>query len=72
LEARGYITRRHEPGNRRKLHVYLTPKGAALKDELVPLAVEVNKIAVEGIPDEHLTILREALLKMIGNLAEDT
>ena len=71
LEERGYITRRHEPGNRRKLHVFLTPEGAALRDELVPLANEVNKIAVKGIPDEHLKILREAMLKMICNLAED-
>jgi DNA-binding MarR family transcriptional regulator len=71
LEERGYITRRHEPGNRRKLHVFLTPEGAALRDELVPLANEVNKIAVKGIPDEHLKILREAMLKMIGNLAQD-
>jgi DNA-binding MarR family transcriptional regulator len=71
LEERGYITRRHEPGNRRKLHVFLTEEGAALRDELVPLAIEVNRIAVKGIPDEHLTIVREAMLKMIGNLAED-
>jgi DNA-binding MarR family transcriptional regulator len=71
LEERGYITRRHEEGNRRKLHVFLTEKGAALRDELVPLAIEVNRIAVKDISDEHLTIVREVMLKMIGNLADD-
>ena len=70
LILRGYITRRHNPGNRRKFYVYLTPEGAALRDVLVPLAEEVNRIAVEGIPPEHLGILRETLLAMIANLAE--
>ena len=71
LEARGLITRRHHADNRRKMYVYLTPAGAALRDELVPLAEEVNRIAVAGVPPEHLAILRETLLKMIENLARD-
>lgn len=70
LIAKGYITRRHNPGNRRKFYVYLTPEGAALRDALVPLAEEVNRIAVAGIPPGHLRILRETLLKMIANLAD--
>ncbi|MEX2454265.1 MAG: MarR family transcriptional regulator [Rhodospirillaceae bacterium] len=71
LEERGYITRRHHPGNRRKMHVYLTREGRALRDQLVPLAEEVNRIAVRGIPPEHIAILRETLLKMIENLTND-
>lgn len=71
LEARGFITRRHEPGNRRKLYVYLTAEGAALRNELEPLAVEVNRIAVEGISEEHLAIARNTTLAIIRNLAED-
>lgn len=71
LEERGLITRRHHAGNRRKLYVYLTEAGAALRDELVPLAEEVNSIAVDGIPLEHIAIMREALLRMIANLAAD-
>ena len=34
LIAKGYITRRHNPGNKRKFYVYLTPEGAALRDVL--------------------------------------
>ena len=71
LIAKGYITRRHNPGNKRKFYVYLTPEGAALRDVLVPLAEEVNRIAVDGVPPEHLGILRETLLKMIANLADE-
>ena len=72
LMSKGYITRRHNPGNNRKFYVYLTSDGAALRDTLVPLAEEVNRIAVAGIPPEHLGILRGTLLKMIANLADDS
>tara|TARA_R110000787_G_scaffold143269_4_gene256898 strand:- start:196 stop:717 length:522 start_codon:yes stop_codon:yes gene_type:complete len=71
LEARGFITRRHEPGNKRKLHVYITPEGAALQDVLVPLAEEVNRIAIEGIDPNNLKIMRDTLLALIENLAKD-
>jgi len=71
LMDRGYITRRHNPGNKRKFYVYLTPEGAALRDVLVPLAEEVNRIAVEGIPPENITLMRETLLQIIENLAAD-
>ena len=67
----GYITRRHNPGNKRKFYVYLTPEGAALRDVLVPLAEEVNRIAVQNISPEQIVIMRETLLKMIENLAAD-
>jgi len=71
LMDRGYITRRHNPGNKRKFYVYLTPEGASLRDVLVPLAEEVNRIAVEGIPPENITLMRETLLQIIENLAAD-
>ncbi len=71
LEERGLISRRHEPGNRRKLYVYLTDVGQALRDELVPLAEEVNRIAVEGVDPAHLDVVRDVLLTMIRNLAAD-
>ena len=65
----GYITRRHKPGNKRKFYVYLTPEGASLRDVLVPLAEEVNRVAVKNIPREQVVIMRTTLLKMIENLA---
>ena len=71
LMDRGYITRRHNPGNKRKFYVYLTPEGASLRDVLVPLAEEVNRIAVEGIPPENITLMRETLLQIIENLATE-
>lgn len=70
LINKGYISRQHNPGNKRKFYVYLTPEGAALRDVLVPLAEEVNRIAVQNIPPANIALMRETLLKMIENLAE--
>ena len=71
MEARGYIERRQLAGNRRKVHVFLTAKGRALKRRLVPLAEEVNRVAVEGVPAGNLAVTRRTLLKLIANLARD-
>ena len=71
LIDKGYITRRHNTGNKRKFYVYLTSEGAALRDILVPLAEKVNRVAVADIPPENINLTRETLLKMIENLAAE-
>ena len=71
LEALGYIVRRHRPDDKRKVYIFLTPKGRALKRKLVPLAEEVNQIAVQGVAMRDIVVMRKALLAMIGNLARD-
>src|SRR3954468_20288126 len=49
MELRGYIDRRQIKGDRKKVYVFLTRKGRALRGRLVPLAEEVNKVSVRGI-----------------------
>jgi len=71
MEKLGYVVRRQRPDNRKNVHVYLTPKGRALKSRLVPLAEEVNEIAVRGISAADVAATRRALLAMIENLARD-
>lgn len=71
LEKLGYVVRRKKAGNRKNSYVFLTPKGAALKAKLVPLAEQVNEIAIGGVPAEHVAITRQTLLTMIRNLARD-
>jgi DNA-binding MarR family transcriptional regulator len=71
MELRGYIARRQLPGNRRKVHIFLTAKGRALRRTLVPLAEEVNRIAVSGVPLGDTRATRRTLLTMLENLARD-
>lgn len=71
MEKLGYIARRRMPDSRRKVYVFLTPKGRVLKDKLVPLAEEVNRIAVSDVPREDIAATRQTLLAIIENLARD-
>jgi MarR family transcriptional regulator, organic hydroperoxide resistance regulator len=71
MEKLGYVRRERMPGNRKNVHVYLTPAGKALRRKLVPLAVEVNAVAVRGASAADVAATRRTLLVMIENLARD-
>ena len=71
MEKLGYVTREQRPDSRKKVYVCLTPKGRALKADLVPLAEDVNKVAVAGVSAEDIATTRRTLLVMIENLAHD-
>jgi MarR family transcriptional regulator, organic hydroperoxide resistance regulator len=71
MEGRGYIARRQLAGNRRKIHIFLTSRGRALRHKLVPLAEEVNRIAVRGVPARHIAATRRTLLAVLESLARD-
>ena len=71
MESRGYIARRQLAGNRRKVHIFLTGKGRALKRTLVPLAQEVNREALRGVPVDDRNATRRTLLAVLENLARD-
>jgi DNA-binding MarR family transcriptional regulator len=71
MERFGYVARRRKPGDRKKVYVFLTPTGRALKKKLVPLAEEVNHIAVDGLAKRDIAATRTVLLSIIENLAAD-
>ena len=70
MERLGYIRRRRGDDGK-KVHVFLTPKGRALKRSLVPLAERVNNIAVRGARAADIAATRAVLLAIIENLARD-
>jgi DNA-binding MarR family transcriptional regulator len=71
MERLGYIRRRKRGGDRKKVYVMLTPKGRRLRDRLVPLAENVNRIAVRGVRPADIAATRSVLLAIIENLARD-
>jgi DNA-binding MarR family transcriptional regulator len=71
MEDRGYIVRRQLAGNRRKVHIFLTHAGRALKSTLVPLAEAVNRVAVRGVASADITATRRTLMTVLVNLARD-
>jgi DNA-binding MarR family transcriptional regulator len=71
MEKLGYIRRERMPDNRKNVYVFLTPKAKALRPRLVPLAEEVNDVAVRGASAADVAATRRTLLVMIENLARD-
>lgn len=60
LEAAGYLTKTMDDGDRRLLKLTLTPKGAALLAEIVPLA-QAYQEAVRAILGPQYDALQSAL-----------
>lgn len=71
MEKLGYVYRVPSAEGGRKVHIFLTPSAKALKEKLVPKAVEVNEIAVRGVSEEDIAATRRTLLAVVRNLAED-
>jgi DNA-binding MarR family transcriptional regulator len=71
MEQLGYVVRKQFPGNRRKVFVFLTPRGRALRSKLLPLAEDVNVTAVAGVKASDLAATRRTLLAIVENLARD-
>lgn len=71
MAKRGYITRRRNPRSHKEIQIYLTPTGRALKRKLVPLAVEVNDVALRAVASADAAVTRRTLLAVIRNLGAD-
>ncbi|CAM5219266.1 hypothetical protein CDEF62S_05500 [Castellaniella defragrans] len=71
MESLGYIERRHLPGNRKNLHIFLTDAGRDLQHKLVPLAEEINLTSTRGLSDDEVATCRKVLLTIVVNMAND-
>jgi DNA-binding MarR family transcriptional regulator len=71
MERLGYVERRQSAANRKNVYIHLTRRGRALRERLVPMAEEVNQIAISGIAGADVVRTRATLLAIIENLARD-
>ena len=71
MEKLGYIKRRQTRDNKKNVYIHLTPKGRALKAKLMPRALDVNRIALDGVSAGNIAAARELLFTMIENLDEN-
>jgi DNA-binding MarR family transcriptional regulator len=71
LERSGFVTRQKSVEDRRKAHVFLTPEARALEAVLLPAVAEVNAIALAGLSEAEVAVLRKALSQVGRNLAAD-
>jgi len=71
LEKGGLVRRVPSKEDRRKVHVFLTPRGRRLKEKLLPFIAEVNAIASQGLKAGDVEELRRVLLSMSASLTRE-
>jgi DNA-binding MarR family transcriptional regulator len=68
MERRGFVERVRNTHDRRKVNIYLTPKGRALRNVLEPYAVELHNGALSGITKSDVATSLASLRRIIANL----
>ena len=71
MERRGLVERVRNPYDRRKVNIYLTPKGRGLREVLLPCAAEVSDLATRGVDPADLALAIDLLHRMIINLSDN-
>jgi DNA-binding MarR family transcriptional regulator len=64
------VRRRRSTADSREVVVELSRAGRALVDRLIPIARELERRAIAGLPARELAVARRALRRMHGNLAD--
>ncbi|NTJ43763.1 MarR family transcriptional regulator [Agrobacterium larrymoorei] len=68
LSKRKLVSRTRPEDNGRIVIVRLTQQGEALTERLMPIAVEVENIAIAGMTDSEVDAFKNALRQMRANL----
>jgi len=65
----GLVKRERRETNGREVIVGLSPQGVAVASEMIPIARELERAAVAGVPRKELETVKRTLETMHGNLA---
>lgn len=71
MESGGLVTRTRNSKDRRKINIFLTPHGEALKEILLPLAKEVVEDTLKGFSDQQRQSLFEMLSSIRTNMGDE-
>jgi DNA-binding MarR family transcriptional regulator len=71
MERKGFVRRVRNRVDRRIVNVFLTERGRALREQLLPLAADVNQMALLDLSGEELSRLRAILTKLGAALDAD-
>ena len=65
----GFVVRRPDPDDARKVRIVLTPRARRLQAKLVPYVAQVNELALQGGSEADRETVRRVLKQMADNLA---
>ncbi|CAO3374913.1 MarR family winged helix-turn-helix transcriptional regulator [Azospirillum argentinense] len=68
LERCDLVQRVRNSHDRRKVNIYLTPKGKALRADILPCALEIEDTATQGISAGDLALTVSVLRRVSANL----
>ncbi|TWA60688.1 DNA-binding MarR family transcriptional regulator [Azospirillum brasilense] len=68
LERCDLVQRVRNPHDRRKVNIYLTPKGKALRADILPCAEEIEESATQGVSLDDLALTVSVLRRVSANL----
>lgn len=71
MVQQGLVERVKDDSDRRKLCITLTDQGRALEYELMKYAIDINKVALDGIDPAEVAICASVLQRMSANLAAE-
>ena len=70
MEKRDLVVRVRSTQDRRKIHIHLTDRSRALREQLLGYAAHVINTATADFPSEELEALRTSLQKLKANLEQ--
>lgn len=70
LEKNGFIHRISDGEDKRRLNVYLTEEGKALKKKLIPIAIDYLKKCFKGLSQEEIGDLKRIHEHILKNFCE--
>lgn len=68
MESQGLVQRVRNRHDRRKMNIFLTDKGRALRNAMMPSAAEIAQIAIDGITPSELELTLDVLRRVGSNL----
>jgi DNA-binding MarR family transcriptional regulator len=68
MERAGLIRRVRSRDDRRRAHVWLTPKAKRIRAGLLKLARGINDVAEEGVSGADIVVFRRVIAQMTANL----
>lgn len=68
LEQKGYVERRADGGDKRRLRVFLTDPGRSVLEQYAPIVAEFSALVFAGLSEEELKVMHMAHLRILSNL----
>ena len=67
LEKKNFIERRRSKSDRRANLVFISGKGRAFVESLIPIAEELNQQYLKGVPEDEIETLKKTIKKIVSN-----